>query len=328
MPVFRPSPLEVRDAVRETLAGAGLTETVSHALVSPALAERFAWAAETPPVEGGTPALGRPITVTNPLSADHSVLRRSVTGSLVEIVSTNVRRGREDVAIFEIGKGYGHEPNATHEWTRLAVALTGPLEPPSWNRPGRPADLDDAKGILELVARRLGFDAPSYRPLRDEPLLHPGRSAAILALRDGATALSGVVGELHPTVAEEMELRGRRVVVAEVEIRGLAGGRLADVRAGAPSRHPAAERDLAVVVAEDVEAAAVAEAIRGAGGGDLRRVTLFDIYRGTPLARTEKSLAWRLVFQADDRTLTEAEVESAVAEVTAAVGRLGGRIRT
>jgi phenylalanyl-tRNA synthetase beta chain len=328
MPPYRHSPLGVRDAIRETLAGAGLTETVSHALVSPHLAERFDWTAEVPPVAGGTPAVGRPIAVTNPLSADHSRLRRSVTGSLVEIVSTNIRRGRDDVAIFEIGFGYGRDGDQTREWTRLAIALTGDLEPASWNRPARAADLDDAKGVIELVCRRLGFDPPAYRPLADEPLLHPGRAGAVVALRAGETALSGVVGELHPTVADEADVRGARVIVAELEIAGLASGVLADVRAAAPSRHQASERDLAIVVGESVPAASVAEAIRAAGGPELRSVALFDIYRGTPLAADEKSLAWRLAFQADDRTLTEPELEAAVAAITDAVGRTGGRIRT
>ncbi len=328
MPAWRPSPLGVRDAIRETLAGAGVTETVSHALVSPGLAERFTWTAEVPPIHGGTPALGRPIAVTNPLSADHSVLRRSVTGSLVEIVSTNIRRGREDVAIFEIGFGYGRDGSATREWPRLALALTGALEPEAWNRPRRVADLDDAKGLIELLCRRLGFDEPGYRPLGDEPLLHPGRAAVVTATHHGQIALSGVVGELHPSVAGEADLRGARLIVAELEIDGLAGGRLADVRASAPSRHQASERDLAIVVAEAVPAASVAAAIRGAAGPDLRSVALFDIYRGAPLADDEKSLAFRLVFQAEDRSLTDAELERAVGAITEAVRAIGGRIRT
>ena len=328
MPPFRPSPLAVRDAVRETLAGVGLTETVSHALVSPQLAERWTWSAEVPPVAGGTPAVGRPIAVTNPLSADHSMLRRSVTGSLVEVVSTNVRRGRDDVAIFGIGFGYGRDGAVTREWPRLALALTGALEPAAWNRPPRAADLDDAKGVIELICRRLGFETPVYRPLTDEPLLHPGRAAVVTATRRGETALSGVVGELHPVVADEADVRGARVIVAELEIAGLATGHLADVRASAPSRHQAAERDLAIVVPEELPAAAVADAIRSAGGADLRSVALFDIYRGTPLGADEKSLAWRLVFQADDRTLTEAELDAAIGAIQAAVTRAGGRIRT
>ncbi len=328
MPPWRPSPLAIRDRVRATLAGAGLTETVSHALIAPRLAETFRWTAETAPLDGGEPALGRPIHVTNPLSADHSVLRPALVGSLVEIASTNVRRGREDVAIFEIGKGYGRDGATTREWSRLALAITGSFEERSWNRPKRVADLDDAKGVIELVCRVLGFDPPAWTALTDEPLLHPGRAARVTARRDGAIALSGVVGELHPRVADDVDLRGARLIVAELEVAGLAGGRLLDVRAVPPPRHPAAERDLAVVVPEATPADGVADAIRSAAGPDLASVRLFDIYRGTPLAGDEKSLAWRLVFQAGERTLTEAEIEAAVTAVTAAIGRIGGRIRT
>jgi phenylalanyl-tRNA synthetase beta chain len=328
MPAWRPSPVAVRDLIRTTLAGAGLTETVSHALVSARLAEAFTWTGEGAPVDGGDPALGRPIRVTNPLSADHSVLRPALVGSLVEIVSTNLRRGRVDVAIFEIGKGYGRDGETTREWWRLGLAIAGAFEEPSWNRPRRVADLDDAKGVIELICHRLGFDAPTWAALTDEPLLHPGRAARVTALSDGATALSGVVGELHPTVADEVDLRGSRLIVAELDVSGLAGGRPRDVRAVAPPRHPAAERDIAVVVPEATPAAAVADAIRSAGGPQLAAVSLFDIYRGTPLAIDEKSLAWRLLFQAGERTLTEAEIEAAVATITTALRRSGGRIRT
>ena len=328
MPAFRPSPLEIRDLVRDTLAGAGLTETVSHALVSPSLAERFAWTAELPAVVGSSPAVGRPIRVTNPLSADHSVLRPSVAGSLVEIVSGNVRHGQVDVALFEIGKGYGRDGETTREWWRLAIALTGAFDPPAWNRPRRAADLDDAKGLIELVCRRLGIGRPEYAPLADEPILHPGRSARVLATAGGATVVAGLVGEVHPAVAEASELRGARVIVAEIDVIGLGGGRARDVHAHAPARHPGAERDLAIVVPEATPAAEIAAAIGAAGGPDLASVALFDIYRGSPLGPDEKSLAWRLVLQAADRTLTEAEIDATVASIAAAVARIGGRIRT
>ena len=327
MPPFRPSPLAVRDRIRETLAGAGVTETVSHALVAPAAAERYAWTAEVPAAERSGPPVGRPIRVTNPLSADHSVLRPSVVGSLVEIVGTNVRHGRDDVAIFEIGKGYGRDGETTREWWRLGLALTGAGEPPAWNRPRRAMDADDAKGLVELVARRLGFDPPTYEPLVDEPLLHPGRAARVLARRNGSIVLAGVLGELHPAVADAEDLRVR-VVVAELDVTGLGGGTFRDVRAAAPSRQPAAERDLAIVVPEALAAARVADAIRSAAGAELTGLELFDIYRGAPLGGDEKSLAWRLVLQAEDRTLTEPEIEASTQAITAAIEAIGGRIRT
>jgi phenylalanyl-tRNA synthetase beta chain len=328
MPAFRPDPLAVRDRIREVLAGAGVSETVSHALIAPAAAERFAWSTELPVVAGSTPPLGRRIHVTNPLSVDHSVLRPALVGSLVDIAATNVRRGRSDVAIFEIGKGYGRDGDVTREWWRLAIALTGAFEPASWNRPYRAADLDDAKGLIELIGRRLGLGDVRYTPLTDEPLLHPGRAARVIVDGPDGVLVAGVVGELHPSVADGVDLRGARLVVAELDIAGLAGGRLADVRAIPPPRHPAAERDLAIVVSASLPAASVADAIRAAAGAHLVSVDLFDIYRGAPLSSDEKSLAWRVVLRAEDRTLTDAEIDDAMATIGSAVAAVGGRIRT
>ncbi len=181
MPSYRHSPLRLRDTVRETLAGIGLSEAVTYALVSPAMVERF------PPIEdvvvpGEGEAGGRPVIVTNPLSSQHSVMRQSLVGSLLEVLSTNLRQGRPDVAIFEIGKGYGAtDEGSTHEWWRLGIVLTGAAEPPAWNRPERHFDLDDAKGVVDLVARGLGLPSPAYAPLTDDPRLHPGRAARVRA---------------------------------------------------------------------------------------------------------------------------------------------------
>ena len=84
------------------------------------------------------------ISVTNPLSSQHSVLRRHLAGSLLDVLALNERQGREDVAIYEIGKGYGRVGESPREWTRLALLLTGGAAPPAWNRPARAWDLDDA----------------------------------------------------------------------------------------------------------------------------------------------------------------------------------------
>jgi len=276
--------------------------------------------------EPGQRPAGRPVVVTNPLSSQHSVLRQSLVGSLLEVVSTNLRLGRDDVAIFEVGKGYGAtDDGSTHEWWRLGIALTGSAFPPSWDRPARPYDLLDAKGIIELVCRRLGFPVPSFTPLADDPNLHPGRAAMVTS--DGS--LVGRVGELHPDTIATLDLRAERVYVAEVAIAGLAGGEPSVPRVTAPSRHLPVDRDVAVIVATDRPAAGVEAAIRRHGGPLLQAVTLFDVYHGRPLADGEVSLAYRLTLGDPERTLTEEELDAAVAGVVAGLtSEIGARFRT
>ncbi|HEV2005439.1 MAG TPA: hypothetical protein VGQ85_02395, partial [Candidatus Limnocylindrales bacterium] len=329
MPPWRPSPLEVRDAVREALVGAGLTEVATHALVSPRHLEHFTWSVSDDPAAGEDERAGGPIAVTNPLSVDHAHLRQSLVGSLADVVSANVRRGRADVSIFEVGKGYGRVDNAPREWWRLGLALAASFEPAAWNRPARVADIDDAKGVIELLARLLGARPPTYVPLTDEPMLHPGRSARVSAVAaDGSFAISGLMGELHPSLLQRWDVRIDRLVIAELSVAGLGGGQLADPRSVPPSRFPPVERDLAIVVGSERFAGDVEAVIRERGGSLLADAVLFDVYRGRPLEPGERSLAYRLRFAADDRTLTESEVEAAVAAITAALtDRLGARIR-
>jgi len=327
MPTYRHDPLGLRDTVRGTLVGAGLSEVVTFALVSPRSIERFP--AHDDGALDGEPeqrAAGRPITVTNPLSSQHSVLRQSLVGSLLDVVSTNLRLGRDDIAIFEVGKGYGATGDPpTHEWWRLAIALTGAALPPGWDRPARPYDLHDAKGIFELICRRLGFPAPAFTPITDDPNLHPGRAVRVTA----GGALVGRVGELHPDTVVDFDLRAERIYVAELAVAGLAGGEPSVPRVTAPSRHLSVERDIAVIVPLDRPAAEIEAAIRRHGGPLLRAVALFDIYRGKPLEETEVSMAYRLTLRDDERTLTEGELDAAVAAVVAGLsGDVGARFRT
>jgi phenylalanyl-tRNA synthetase beta chain len=330
MPAYRPSMLGVRDAVRETLAGAGLTEVVTHALVSPPDEAWLRW-----PEDVSDPALpadlatkpGDPITVTNPLSANHSVLRRNVTGSLLDVLSRNERQGRLDVAVFEIGKTYARVGGKPMEWTRLALLLAGAAEPPAWNRPRRQYDLDDAKGLVEAICRRLHLPAPvCTADARGFPF-HPGR--ALLAVSgSGRRSLSGRVAEIHPDVTQRLDLRAGRVIVAELAIAGLDGEVAPPIHVEAIPRFPEVERDLAVIVAENRPAAEIEACITRHGGRLLRRVAVFDLYRGSPLAADEKSLAYRLVFGAADRTLTEEEVESVSQAVQKGLAAdLGARLR-
>lgn len=330
MPPYRRSPLLIRDAVRAALVGAGLAEVVTHALVAPEELEAYRLRRPVPSL-GEPDPVATPIRVTNPLSSLHSVLRQNLFPSLVGVVLLNLRRGRPGVAIFEVGKGYGRGPQGPVEWWRLGIALCGAANPPSPLLPRRAFDLDDAKGLVEHVAATLGYGEPRFEPEPDEPVFHPSRTARIVADLGpdrGELGLVGIVGELHPARLEGLEIRDRLILV-EIAVRGLAAGALEPPRVAAPPRHPTVERDLAVVAGEAVPAARVAETIRAAAGPLLRRLQLFDVYRGAPLAEGERSLAYRLTFWAEGRTLTEPEIEAILAAVTAALEReVGGRLRT
>jgi phenylalanyl-tRNA synthetase beta chain len=331
MPAYRPSPLKVRDMIRETLAGAGLTEVVTHALVSSLDDARLLWPedASEPAIAGDLAAQsGAEIVVTNPISAQHSVLRRHLAASLLDVLSLNERQGRGDVAVFEIGKGYARVGEGPREWTRLAFLLSGAAEPASWNRAARPYDLDDARGIVELLCQRLGLPMPSYVPDARGFPFHPGR-ALVARTEGGPEALSGRIAEMHPDLLARWDLRAQRVIVAELASPALDSAAPARVLVDPIPRFPEVERDLAVIVAESHTAAEVEATIRRHGGALLRGLRLFDLYRGAPLAATEKSLAYRLVLGARDRTLTEAEVDAAVASVRSGLeSDIGAHLRT
>ncbi len=327
MPSYLPDPLAVRHRVREVLAGAGLTEVVTHALVSPGLDARFGPLDDGAAPEGEIVARGERIVVTNPLSREHSVLRRSLMGSLLEAVGANLRHGRSDVAIFEIGKGYGRDETGIREWWRLGVALVGAARPAFWADQSRQVDLDDAKGLLELLGRALGFGPVVYAPIGDAPDLHPGRTARVWSGGGGSADLVGRVGELHPGAIDSLGLRTDRVIVAELAVRGLTEGEPRPVVAAAPPRYPAVERDLAIVVPEAVPAAEAMGLVRDAAGQLLVGHRLFDVYRGAPLPDDDKSLAIHLEFRAADRTLTEDDVEMGMAAILRAIDDRGWSVR-
>jgi phenylalanyl-tRNA synthetase beta chain len=312
--------------VRFALVGAGLVEVVTPALVPATHQARLGWpVGAADGVPGADSLAGSPIRVRNPLSERHAVLRQGLVGSLLDVLALNVRHGRADVAIFEIGKGYASDGETAAEWWRLGMLLTGAAGPPSWSVEARSWDLEDAKALVALVADVVGLAVPSFEPYREGPPLHPGRAARVV----GPGQIAGLLGEVHPGTLAEWDLPAERVYVAELAVAGLAEGQLPPPQVPPLGRQPAIERDLALVVGEDVPAGLVAATLRRAGGEALTSLDLFDVYRGAPLASGQKSLAWRLRLRADERVPAATWSEDLVAALIDAVAREhGGRLRT
>jgi len=319
----------LRRRAEDLLSDLGLSEIVSWALVAPELADRFRLPDDDPRRAA--------VRTQNPLSAEHSTMRTTLLGGLLDAARHNLARDAERAALFESGRAYLREPAPrdggelagafagelappVHEPHRVAALLVGPLAPGSWRRAEPDADFFDAKGLLEALAGDLGTGLELTR--ESEPFLHPGRSARIEV--EGHPA--GWVGELHPLVAREWDLpaaAGFEVDLAPlVDAAGAGRERYADV-----TTYPAVHQDLAVVVAEDVPAERVREAVRAGGGELLDLAEVFDLYRGDQVGEGRKSLALRLEFRAGDRTLTDADVAERREAIRAALEGIGGTLR-
>ncbi|HEY5520160.1 MAG TPA: phenylalanine--tRNA ligase subunit beta [Candidatus Limnocylindrales bacterium] len=320
MPAYRAEPTQFLDTLRDMLCGRSLNEVVTNALIGPDDHAAVGIAADDP----GT------IRAENPISADHSQLRRTMLPGMLGVLVRNERQRREDVAIFEIGNLHEWHDDEPAQMTVLAILLAGNLRPASWAEPAHAATFEDVKGIVETLAARCNIDRVEYAPVTDvrQGVDHPGRTAGILAFAGDERRTIGRVFEVDPRLLRKYDVHADHVSFAILwdGILSPLADRRPQVKA-APSL-PVVERDIAVLVARDTPAARVEAAIRGSAGPSLSALTLFDRYQGPPLDANQISIAYRLRFQPTDEA-ADAAVDAAVAAVTQAVEReVGGRIRS
>jgi phenylalanyl-tRNA synthetase beta chain len=313
----------------DVLRDLGLDEVMTWRFVAPDLPDRLGLAADD--------ERRRAIRTHNPISVEHSALRTTLLGGLLDAARHNLARDAVRVALFESGRVYlaepapdtggalagaapGRMPPPTAEPHRLGALVVGTLAPSGWRGAGAAAGFFELKGVLETVCAELGVEvaaAPS-----SEPFLHPGRAARVEL---GGEAI-GWLGEIHPRIAARWDLPGGagfEVDLAPIVAAAGAGGeRYEDV-----TTFPAIYQDIAAVVPEEVPAARVRAAVLGAGGELLRAARAFDLYRGEQVGAGRKSLALRLEFRAPDRTLTDEEVAPLREAIRGGLAELGGALR-
>jgi phenylalanyl-tRNA synthetase beta chain len=262
------------------------------------------------------------LRVANPQSIELSVLRPNLLGSLLLAVRSNLRQ-RDRVLLFEVARTWrGPIEPSLQERRHVGIVMVGPRYPRHWSSLEATLDLYDVKGVVDALAAT--FHAPlTYAP-GHHPSLHPGRTAEVCV--DGQQL--GVIGELHPIVAERFDLNGAPVVVAELDFEYLVQARQPLLRVQTPSRFPAADRDISFFIDESTPHADLVEVIREAGGDLLERVELFDVFRGGAVPQGRQSLAFSLRYRAPDRTLEDEEVNAAHGRVEAALQRrFGAEVR-
>jgi phenylalanyl-tRNA synthetase beta chain len=261
------------------------------------------------------------IAVANPLRAEEGFLRTRLLPALLHAVARNQAAGTRTVALFEVGTVF-RWGDAVEERRNVAWVLSG-VASAGWYGDGRPFDVLDARGVLEALMGEMGVHDWSLGADPGGPF-HPGRSAWVLVGDEPA----GVIGEIHPRRAEELDLEGR-IAVAELELGTLATGSTKGFAFRDVPRFPPVRRDLAFVVEEHVPAGDVSAALEGAAGGLLADCVLFDVFRGGSLSEGTKSLAFSLDMRADDRTLTDEEADEVVARIVARLGsEFGATLRS
>ena len=283
--------------VLEALVARGWYESINYAFTDPALQSQLFPGVET-------------LGLSNAIASDLSVMRVSLWPGLVRVALENQRRQADRIRLFEHGARFAVEQGVVTEIDSLAGIALGRRVPEQWGADAKAAvDFYDVKADLESLlaatgeAGSFGFEAASL------PLLHPGRSARVL--NNGKSV--GWLGELHPRLVRELGFT-QAPILFELDFAAL---RVRVPQGREISRFPQVRRDLAVVLPETVSFSTLRERVTLAGSGLLRTLRVFDVYRGPGVETGRKSVALGLIFQDITRTLTDEDVDRAVAAIVA-----------
>ncbi|HCV2108969.1 TPA: phenylalanine--tRNA ligase subunit beta [Staphylococcus aureus] len=295
--------------VKEVLEGAGLDQAITYSLVSKEDATAFSMQQR------------QTIDLLMPMSEAHASLRQSLLPHLIEAASYNVARKNKDVKLFEIGNvffanGEGELPDQVEY---LSGILTGDYVVNQWQGKKETVDFYLAKGVVDRVSEKLNLEF-SYRRA-DIDGLHPGRTAEILL----ENKVVGFIGELHPTLAADNDLK--RTYVFELNFDAFMSVSVGYINYQPIPRFPGMSRDIALEVDQNIPAADLLSTIHAHGGNILKDTLVFDVYQGEHLEKGKKSIAIRLNYLDTEETLTDERVSKVQAEIEAALIEQGAVIR-
>lgn len=283
---------DLKDRLCNMLTGFGFQEILTYSLISLEKLQKL-----SPGLKLNAP----PLKVTNPMTREQEFLRTSLRAGLLTTVSQNQRSEAAGIRLFEIGKVFfARGKDLPEEREMLCAVLCGPRSELSWHGDREMLGFFDGKGIAENMMNRLRLKA-SFDAADDETLF-PGRGADIVVEDDKV----GVMGDVHPRVAQAFELSGT-VCLLEIDLEKLLTKVTGVKEYQSVPRFPGATRDIALVLDEQVPYRSVEEIIRDSPL--VTQTVLFDIYRGDPVPEGKKSFAVRIIYQSPTRTLTDEEVD-------------------
>ena len=275
----------------------GYSEIITYSFTSPAVFDQIRIPADSP--------LRHALRIQNPLGEDASIMRTIALPSMLEILGRNNAYHNKAAKLYEIAKIYlPVEGQPLPEEPKMLV----------FGSYGEKETFFKLKGELEAVFAGLRMKKVSYTAEKNNPSYHPGRCASISI--DGVEI--GVMGQVHPLVAKNYGIDSE-VYCAELSFTKMLGLRLPEPTFAPLPKYPPVSRDLALICDEALTVAQVEDVISASAGKLLRKIQLFDIYRGVGVPEGKKSMAFSLELRADDRTLTDSDSEKVVSNVLAAL---------
>lgn len=295
------------DKVKASLSSQGLYETISFALTNEETFNKLNIPQDSP--------LRKAVPIMNPLSDEYPLVRTTLLSSIFDNLARNLARKNDDVALFEVGSVFFPKAlpvtELPNEVVKIAGAITGRRHAHIWNQPNDMVDFYDVKGIIEelfadLRVTRYTVEAGTHYAM------HPGKTALFKKGRD----VLATIGEVHPAVLANYGI-SKPVYIFELDAKTVMKYMAKDFKYKSLPKYPAMTRDLAMLVATDINSADIEKAMTKAAGQNLVQITLFDVYTGKQVEAGKKSLAFSLTFQSNDKTLTDAEVNTAIEKIVA-----------
>lgn len=302
-PVKRDPLYVLQERVRQVLTSAGASETITYITCGDDQLQRLEMGGEQPGFLYPF-TQGQLLRVKNAMQSERNILRPTLLPGLIESAVENLKHTKS-VRLFELARAYQGRADTElpNERTTAGIILAGERDPLGLYANEGKIDFFDMKGTIDELLSRLGSGERWTEPA-SHPSLHPGRQAQVRT----ANGVIALFGELRPDLAEAAGFEGVRVCVAEVDLDlalTLIPVRAADISV---QRFLPAEQDFAIVVDEGAAAGDVEQALRSGAGPLVSGVALFDVYRGQQIGEGKKSLAFRVIFTAPNRTLTDAEL--------------------
>ena len=297
---------KLQDKIKELLVSKGFSEMYSFAFISPEDFEKCKLDSR------------KAIKIKNPLGEDYSLMRTSMMPTVLQSITTNYNKKNKEVSLFEIGKTYTDEQGNIEkgeiptETEKIAFATYG-----------KNADFYIIKGIIENILEISNIARYQIERAKTETL-HPGKSAEIYVGKDSISKF----GEIHPQILENYGIN-EKVYYAEIDLSKFAKYGKNNKKYTPIPKYPAIERDIALVVDEQIEVGQIENIISKKSKNILETAKLFDIYRNEKLGQNKKSVAYELIFRANNRTLTDDEIKNTMEAITKELQvALGAELRT